>query len=157
GLLLYGAPNNWALTWQQLISPTADDLFGVAQWQDDTWAVGAHTTITGTAGTILHAASGAWQVLPSVPGVSLRGVAALGPGHAWAVGSGGALVELSGAGVGQVITSTSPTTQDLYGVAFGSDGAGWAVGGTSTGAPGGVILRYQNGAWSQFATLASVS
>ncbi len=63
---------------------------------------------------------------------------------AWAVGDAGTIAHWNG---DSWVTVDSPTTENLYGVAFYNSSYGWAVGGASDR---GVILNYDNGNWVEW-------
>lgn len=66
--------------------------------------------------------------------------------NAWAVGDGGTIVMWDGSAWKSV---SSPTTFNLYSVAFNNATNGWAVGGSGSK---GVILHY-DGAWSEWTNI----
>ena len=88
-------------------------------------------------------ASSAGWTAHKATGVPLLSVAAAGPAHAWAVGPESTIVATTDGGASWV-AQTSPTTADLYGVAFSDAADGWAVG--VAGDAGTVIATTDGGA-----------
>ena len=87
-------------------------------------------------------ASAGWTAHKAT-GVPLLSVAAADPARAWAVGPVSTIVATTDGGASWV-AQTSPTTADLYGVAFSDASDGWAVG--VAGDAGTVIATTDGGA-----------
>jgi hypothetical protein len=129
-------------TWQQVPSPAGRGTVGAiaARGPADAWAVGQLATgYHISSPQISHWDGSAWSISPS-PAISgrragLRGVAATGPGDAWAVGNDGryALVEHWNGTAWSRATVPAPTTGEFYGskltaVTARSASDVWAVG-----------------------------
>lgn len=97
--------------------------------------------VTGDAGAFRYTANGGATWSASVPGVPNRitGAAFYG-GAYWIAGSGGLLCVSYDNGATWVPFNTG-VTEDFYGIAFGRDGSGFAVGARGT------ICIYRNGVW----------
>jgi hypothetical protein len=134
-----GSPANTPLhwdgaMWNQVSAPGSPTAFGGTAGSD----------VWGTAGTsILHWTGSSWSA-DAVGGigragthpVSFAGVWSSATTSAWAVGTGGALAELSGA-----TWSTNASMQELL-ATWASSGEAWAVGRTGT------ALHWTGQAWS---------
>lgn len=118
---------------------------------DEGWAVGEQFDAQYNRTILaLHYTGGRW--VESGPGAagSFYGVAAVGPGEAWAVGAAdpgigpGLILHF---GNGRWTPAKSPTPNILMRVAMLSPGEGWAVG------DGAVTLHYSGGAWTREGTI----
>jgi photosystem II stability/assembly factor-like uncharacterized protein len=128
-------------TWTRR-TPTASNLNSVSfasAWHG--WAVGDNGTIIGT-----HNAGASWfTVTPAVTAQNLRAVWRRSESRAWAAGLVGAAPRtVTGPDSTQWTLASAGASKQLYGVSFGDDMVGYAVGIDGTGA----VLRSDNGGGS---------
>ena len=82
-----GAIVQWTGTWNPVVSPTSDNLYGVGGMGSNVWATGDSGTLLGWNGT-------SWAAEPSGATRFIYGVFGSGS-NAWAVGGGGTILEYS--------------------------------------------------------------
>lgn len=119
-----------------------------ANWID--FPSGSVGVAVGQTGLIMRTTDGGtgWTVQSSpVPSVSCYGVKFTDENHGWAVGDGGTILRTSDGSSWS--SQSSPTTNTLFGIAFGDAANGWIVGG-DLGASTGQILHSSDGggSWS---------
>lgn len=133
-----GMVNDWAV----------NDVYAISA--DDWWAAGVSNAVGGDTGLVVHytTAGGAATEVPSGPTSpwSLNGIWTSAEGEAWAVGvdaSGPVILHRDTLGnwtSGTVVDGVQ-NTWELYGVDFGTDGWGYAVG-KNTATSHGLALKY---------------
>jgi len=161
-LVLHGTPAGWRIEPIPLGAGSLHDVAGAAS--DDVWAVGDAIGPPGGPGgprtLAMHYDGTRWTIVPGptldVVAPTLRGVAAVAPDDAWAVGSSGgelgptrALAEHWDGSAWHEVDLPLPGPAELTGVSATSANDAWAVGTRFDSSPIGTLAMHWDGsAWS---------
>ncbi|MGD2207642.1 MAG: hypothetical protein PVH17_12785, partial [Anaerolineae bacterium] len=152
---MLASDSGWAVGWNSVAYYDGEDWTEVPvpfskRWRGIHMVSAGEGWIVGEDGFILQYNGSNWQIAGGPTEGDLQAVDMLSADEGWAIGNG-TILHYTG-GSWQAVVANRPTEKVLHAIDMTAGGSeGWAVG------QGGVMLRYQNGAWQKAANATTNS